>query len=136
MDSITLTVHFEEPFWVGVFEHYNNGKYSVAKIIFGAEPTAYELYYFILGNYYKLIFSKPLTSPPPKPKSANPKRRQREIKRSIAQGIGTKAQQTLKKQQTENKQTNKKQIKLNLKLKKQIKFECKQFKKRKKQQGH
>ena len=26
-----LTVYFEEPFWVGVFEHIEDGKLSVAK---------------------------------------------------------------------------------------------------------
>ena len=33
-----LTVYFEEPFWVGVFERIEDGKLSVAKVIFGAEP--------------------------------------------------------------------------------------------------
>ena len=27
-----LTVFFEEPFWVGVFERYEDGKLSVAKV--------------------------------------------------------------------------------------------------------
>ncbi len=33
-----LTVFFEEPFWVGVFERTENGKLSVCKVSFGAEP--------------------------------------------------------------------------------------------------
>lgn len=32
-----LTVFFEEPFWVGVFERTENGKLSVCKVTFGAE---------------------------------------------------------------------------------------------------
>lgn len=41
MDKVSdkLTVFFEEPFWVGVFEHIENGKLSVAKVTFGAEQT-------------------------------------------------------------------------------------------------
>ena len=35
-----LTVYFEEPFWVGVFERIEDGKLSVAKVTFGAEPKA------------------------------------------------------------------------------------------------
>ena len=35
-----LTVFFEEPFWVGVFERIENGKLSAAKVTFGAEPKA------------------------------------------------------------------------------------------------
>ena len=34
-----LTVYFEEPFWVGVFERIEDGKLSVAKVTFGAEPN-------------------------------------------------------------------------------------------------
>ena len=37
-----LTVYFEESFWVGVFEHIEDGKLSVAKVIFGAEPKDYQ----------------------------------------------------------------------------------------------
>lgn len=32
-----LTVYFEDPFWVGVFERIENGKLSAAKVTFGAE---------------------------------------------------------------------------------------------------
>ena len=38
-----LTVYFEEPFWVGVFERIEDGKLSVAKVTFGAEPKDYEV---------------------------------------------------------------------------------------------
>ena len=39
MDTVSkLTVYFEEPFWVGVFERMENGKLSVCKVTFGAEP--------------------------------------------------------------------------------------------------
>ena len=33
-----LTVFFEEPFWVGIFERVENGKLSVSKVTFGTEP--------------------------------------------------------------------------------------------------
>ena len=38
-----LTVYFDEPFWVGVFERCDNGKLSVCKITFGAEPKEQEI---------------------------------------------------------------------------------------------
>ena len=38
-----LTVYFEEPFWVGVFERIEDGKLSVAKVTFGAELNDYEV---------------------------------------------------------------------------------------------
>lgn len=45
--SSRLTVFFEEPFWVGVFEHIEGKKLSVAKVTFGAEPKEYEIENFI-----------------------------------------------------------------------------------------
>ena len=33
-----LTVFFEDPFWVGVFERISEGRLSVCKVTFGAEP--------------------------------------------------------------------------------------------------
>ena len=52
-----LTVFFEEPFWIGVFERISEGKLSVCKVTFGAEPKDYEIYDFVLKNYYRLKFS-------------------------------------------------------------------------------
>lgn len=41
-----LTVYFAEPFWVGVFERICDGKLSVAKVTFGAEPKDYDIQEF------------------------------------------------------------------------------------------
>ena len=59
MDKVAgkLTVLFEEPFWIGIFEHISDGKLRVCKVTFGAEPRDYEVYDFILRNYDRLIFS-------------------------------------------------------------------------------
>ena len=59
MDKVSgkLTVFFEEPFWVGVFERVSGGSLSVCKVTFGAEPKDYEIYEFVLKNYYRLRFS-------------------------------------------------------------------------------
>ena len=52
-----LTVFFEDPFWVGVFERISDGKLSVCKVTFGAEPKDYEIYAFVLRNHGRLKFS-------------------------------------------------------------------------------
>ena len=44
----SLTVFFEDPFWVGVFERIEDGKLSVCKVTFGAEPKDYEVWDYIL----------------------------------------------------------------------------------------
>ena len=57
IDSTKLTVFFEAPFWVGVFECIEKGKLSVCKVTFGAEPKDYEVWEYLLKNYSRLHFS-------------------------------------------------------------------------------
>ena len=51
-----LTVFFDDPFWVGLFERVEKDKLSVCRVVFGAEPKDYEVYDFILKNYNPLKF--------------------------------------------------------------------------------
>ena len=39
----SLTILFEAPFWIGLYERTDNGKYEVCKITFGSEPKDYEV---------------------------------------------------------------------------------------------
>ena len=55
--NVKLTVFFENPFWVGVFEHVENNFLIVSKVTFGAEPKGYEVLDYIIKNYYSLVFS-------------------------------------------------------------------------------
>ena len=98
MDKISgkLTVFFEEPFWVGVFEHIEGDKLNVAKVTFGAEPKDYEVQAYILKYYYSLQFS-PAVATVVKETKRNPKRMQRDAKKQMQEtGVGTKSQQALK----------------------------------------
>ena len=98
MDKISgkLTVFFEEPFWVGVFEHIEDDKLNVAKVTFGAEPKDYEVQAYILKYYYSLQFS-PAVATVVKETKRNPKRMQRDAKKQMQEtGVGTKSQQALK----------------------------------------
>jgi len=38
----SLTVLFENPFWIGLYERIEGDKYEVCKITFGAEPKAFD----------------------------------------------------------------------------------------------
>ena len=51
--SSSLTVFFEEPFWVGVYERQSGNRLEVCKITFGAEPKDYEVYDFLLRNDHR-----------------------------------------------------------------------------------
>ena len=98
-----LTVFFEGPFWVGVFERVEDGKLSVCRVVFGSEPRDYEVWEFILKNYYGLKFS-PAAPVAVRDGKVNPKRRQREAgKQTMQAGIGTKSQQALQLQREERK---------------------------------
>lgn len=43
-DLTRLTVFFEAPFWVGMFERFEGGTLSVCRIVFGAEPKDYDVF--------------------------------------------------------------------------------------------
>lgn len=138
MDKVTckMTVFFEEPFWIGVFEHILDGKLSVCKTTFGAEPKDYEIYDFILRKYYHLKFS-PAVQAVEKQKQLNPKRLQRDVKRQLEQtGIGTKSQQALKLQQEQNKTERKRKSREQKLAEAERLFELKQQKRREKHKGH
>ncbi len=130
-----LKVLFEEPFWVGVFEKIENGRLSVAKVTFGAEPKDCEVYEFILKHYYDLQFS-PAVEIAVAEKHKNPKRMQREIKKMMTDtGIGTKSQQALKLQHEQFKTERKKKSREQKQAESQRLFELKQQKKKDKRRG-
>ena len=131
-----LTVYFEEPFWVGVFERIEDGKLSVAKVTFGAEPKDYEVQEYIRKYYSSLKFS-PAVDTVVKDIKRNPKRMQREAKKQMQEtGIGTKSQQALKLQQEQNKQERKVRSREKKEADELRMFELKQQKKGEKHRGH
>ena len=50
----SLTILFENIFWIGLYERIDGDKYEVSKIILGAEPKDYEVYDFLQQNWHKL----------------------------------------------------------------------------------
>ena len=138
MDKVSgkLTVYFEEPFWVGIFERIEDGKLSVAKVTFGAEPKDYEVQEYVQKYYFSLKFS-PAVDTVVKDIKRNPKRMQREAKKQMQEiGIGTKSQRALKLQQEQNKQERKVRSQEQKEVEKLRMFELKQQKKREKHKGH
>ena len=131
-----LTVFFDEPFWVGVFERTEKGQLSAAKVTFGAEPKDSEVLEFALRHYYELRFS-PAVWAKTKKTADNPKRRQRDAhKQTASAGIGTKSQQALKLMQEQNKTERKQLTKQQREAEKQHQFELRQQKRREKHKGH
>lgn len=132
---VKLTVMFEDPFWIGLFERIEEGRLSVSKITFGAEPKDYDVYGFVIKHYNQLTFS-PAVAAAVKEKMKNPKRRQREVhKQTKVSEIGTKSQQALKLQQEQMKQERKIKSREQKEAEKEFQFHLKQQKKKEKHRG-
>lgn len=139
MDTVVsgLTVLFEDPFWIGLYEREVGGRYVACKITFGAEPKDYEVYDFMLKNWDKLQFSPPEKAAGNSERHINPKRMQRTISRQLeTAGIGTKAQQALKLQQEEGKLARKTCSRDQREAEKERRFELRQEKRKEKHRGH
>ncbi len=132
----SLTILFENPFWIGLFERIDGNKYEVCKITFGAEPKDYEVYDFLLKNWHKLKFSPPVKTEKIEERKINPKRMQREINSQLKnKGIGTKARQALKLQHEQGKLERKVKSREQKEAEKERQFALRQEKKKEKHRG-
>ena len=132
----SLTVFFEDPFWVGVFERVDDGKLSVCKVTFGAEPKDYDVWEFILRHYDELVFS-PAVETEMRQIADNPKRRLRNVRKQTERsGIGTKSQRALQMQREEMKKERRQLNREERDAEAQRRFEMKQAKKKEKRRGH
>ena len=134
-----LTVYFDDPFWVGVFERRQGNRLEAARVVFGAEPKDYDVYGVVLAHYQDLRFGVCVTldNPAREPAAASPKRRQRDAAQALAQtGVGTKAQQALKQQREVGKVARKAANRQEREAEQARKFALKQAKRRQKHLGH
>ncbi|MBQ3277145.1 MAG: YjdF family protein [Oscillospiraceae bacterium] len=131
-----LTVFFEEPFWVGVFERFDGGALSVCKVTFGAEPKDHEVWEYVLQHYHELVFS-PAVEAERRQAADNPKRRLRNARKQLENtGIGTRSQQALQRQREEMKTERRQISREEREMEAQRRFEIKQAKKKEKRRGH
>ena len=131
-----MTVFYEDPFWVGVIDHIEDGKLSVCKVTFGPEPKDYEVWEYVLQHYYKLEFS-PTVQVESRQGADNPKRRARSARKQMEQSrIGTKSQQALQLQREQNKIERKEKSKEERLAEAERLFSLKQQKKKEKHKGH
>ncbi len=134
--SVKLTVYFEDPFWIGIFERSIDEKLSVCKVIFGAEPKDNEVLELVLNKYSKLKYSPEIQYEKVFKEKVNPKRVQRDVKKQLNnKGVGTKSQQALKLQQEQNKTIRRIKTKEQKELEKEKMYSLKQQKKREKHKG-
>lgn len=133
----TFTILFNDPFWIGLYEREDCGRYEVCKITFGAEPKDYEVYNFLLKNWNRLRFGPSIQVATSAPVHCNPKRMQRLIHRqTTCTGIGTKAQQALQLQREQGKLERKTRTREQREAEKQRQFALRQEKRKQKHRGH
>ena len=134
--SSTLTVYHDGQFWVGLAEHVEDGRYGVARIVFGTEPSDEEILQFVVGKWEKLSFfgDDPVeTSKPAK----NPKRRAREAAKVLKRSaVSTKAQQALAAQRKAMKRESVQARSQRRADEAEARFEQRKLKRKQKHRGH
>ena len=134
--SSTLTVYHDGQFWVGMAEHVEDGRYGVARIVFGAEPSDEEILQFVVGKWEKLSFfgDDPVeTSKPAK----NPKRRAREAAKVLKRpAVSTKAQQAFATQRKAMKRESAQARSQRRADEAETRFEQRKLKRKQKHRGH
>ncbi len=109
-----LTVYFDDPWWVGVIEDETDGALKVCRYVFGSEPGNGEILEFVQRDLLRLLeqttFSVESSAEPVR--RVNPKRANREAARQLqTQGVLSKAQETMRLQLEQFKQTRQVQSK-------------------------
>ena len=134
--SSTLTVYHDGQFWVGLAERVEDGRYGVARIVFGAEPSNEEILRFVVNKWAKLAFFGDDPTEASKP-AKNPKRRAREASRALKQpAMGTKAQQALASQRETMKRESVRARSQRRADKAEARFEQRKLRRKQKHRGH
>ena len=108
-----LTVCFEAPFWICLYERSGGGSYEACKLTFGAEPGDQEVY------------------------AVNPKRARREVRRQTRpSAIGTKAQQALALQREKGKEARASRSRQQREAEEARRFALRREKRKEKHKGH
>ena len=139
MSAITLTVFFEDPFWVGVVERREGQALQAVRHVFGAEPAPPEVLEFVLRDLDALL-ERPAVSVAvelPGARPASPKRAAREAARQLAQRGGTtQAQEALRLQIEQNKAERKRRSRAAREAEEDYKRQVKVQKAKDRHRGH
>ena len=134
--SSTLTVYHDGQFWVGLAEHVEDGRYGVARIVFGAEPSDEEILRFVASEWEKLSFFGDDPAKVNEP-ARNPKRRAREAAKALKRpAMGTKAQQALAAQREAMKRESAQARSQRRGDEAEARFEQRKLKRKQKHRGH
>ena len=125
-DRCALTVYFEDPFWVGLFERWEGESYRVSKLTFGPEPRDAEVWERVLREFDRLPFSPGIPS----------ERREARRQMEAIPRTGTKAQRALALQRQEGKLARREESRAEREAAEALRFRQRQEKRREKRRGH
>ena len=80
--SLSFTVFFEDPFWIGLFEYREQQLLYLKRIVLGSEPSEQVVYEWLKGCWYSISFQAPVETVRSKASHRNPKRMQREARKA------------------------------------------------------
>lgn len=140
MATIKATIFFEKRFWVGTFERTDREGYTVARHIFGAEPSDPEIYEFVLKDFQNLKFGE-AKEIHIQIQRMNPKRVQREVRREMERmkettRLSTLAQDYMREELEKKKKEKKSISSAEKQAYKDQQFSIKQQKRKEKHRGH
>lgn len=136
VSKASLTVYFDPPFWVGLFQREDEDGYRVCKVTFGGEPRDQEVLDFVLRRWRELRFSPPVPADRAAARLPNPKRMRREARKATQSiGTGTRAQQALQLQREQGKVQRKADFKERREEEQERRFALRQEKRRQKHRG-
>ncbi|WP_349533310.1 YjdF family protein [Leuconostoc citreum] len=134
-NSLSLTIIFDQPFYVGIFERKTGDVYEVSKINLGtSEPRDSLIYELLIENWHHVRFNTVnIANNEQIQKKISPKRMQRLAKKALKLGLSTKA---VKLAQTAQKLEKKKHKSLRNQEIKEQRYLLSQKKKSEKHRGH
>lgn len=133
----SLTVRFEAPFGICLYERGGGGTCEVCRILFGAEPGEPEVYAFLLEHWRHLAFSPSIPGDSPPERRISPKRARREARRETRPAaMGAKAQQALALQREAAKAARTRPDRERREAEAARKFALRREKRREKHKGH
>ncbi|WP_273712951.1 YjdF family protein [Leuconostoc mesenteroides] len=135
---LSLTIIFDQPFYVGIFERKTGDVYEVSKINLGtSEPRDSLIYELLIENWHHVRFNTVnIANNEQIQKKISPKRMQRLAKKALKSRLSTKAQEAVKLAQTAQKLEKKKRKSLRNQEIKEQRYLLSQKKKSAKHRGH
>ena len=79
----SLTVCFEPPFWVALYQREEGDGFQVCRVVFGAEPRDQQVLDYFSSHFRSLSFSPAVAGALSPDRAVNPKRARREARRAV-----------------------------------------------------